>query len=360
MPGSVVCPSCGLKIDDVDGVCAVCGFTVRSATPAGGVAPFDAAVDSAADAAVDGPAAAPDARRGPAGWAPQAPSPPAGIGAPPPVSPPPSQISVDGLEVRWSNRLPRRPARAAATAAVPVASADAARVAAGGSTSASSRASAGRSASPVSPAAARGLSGAPATAARGSAGAASVSAHVLDASSRIAGRGCERRARAAGRGRASGGQGPRAPARADARAGRSGECPHAGSTRCWAPTFARTRRSRGRGRATLRAMRRRRPHSLGGRRRAPRPSPSRRGGAAARRPRPSLRRSGRRRAAARSSAEGGPGDRRPRAVLRGSDRLHGLRSSVSRARFTARRWRSCRYRRRCPATSRPCRRSSPG
>lgn len=158
MSGSVVCPSCGHEIDDADGVCAVCGFAVRLGAATRARAAVDAALDSAADTAVDGPTLSLVRRRGPAGWAPQAPSPPARISAPDAVSPPPSQISVDGLEVHWSSRFLRRPVRSAAAAAV--AAAGVARVSAGGSTSAASRVAAGRPAS-----AARELPGAVAEAA---------------------------------------------------------------------------------------------------------------------------------------------------------------------------------------------------
>ena len=156
MPEPVGCPSCGHMIDDADGVCAVCGFTVRASA----AAPVDTAVDAAADVAVDGSAGSTAERRGPAGWAPQAPSRPPRISAPAPVGPPPSQISVDGLGLRWSSRLPRRPVRAAAAAAAAVAVAGGASVSAGGSTSAPARLAAGRSAPAATQGAARRSPGA--------------------------------------------------------------------------------------------------------------------------------------------------------------------------------------------------------
>ena len=157
MPEPVGCPSCGHMIDDADGVCAVCGFTVRAERRHGGRR------CRRRRGRPGRPVRRPE--EGAAGWAPQAPSRPPRISAPAPVAPPPSQISVDGLGLRWSSRLPRRPVRAAAAAAAAVAVAGGASVSAGGLDVAPACLAAGRSAPAATQGAARRSPGAVAHAA---------------------------------------------------------------------------------------------------------------------------------------------------------------------------------------------------
>ena len=114
MPDTSRCPSCGGRIDAAASVCAACGFAVRGGmvrrgAPAGTATDtVFASIDGAVDGAVDG--------RGSGGWAPAAPSPPSRVSAPSTVTPPPSQVSVDGLTGSWSGRFTTRSVRAATTA----------------------------------------------------------------------------------------------------------------------------------------------------------------------------------------------------------------------------------------------------
>ncbi len=96
-------PSCGGILPAVGTACPACGFTVWPAD--GGVA--GGAVDAVVDEPVD---------RASGGWAAAPPSPPLGpaslssITPPLAVDLPPSQVSVDGLDIHWSSGFPRRAA----------------------------------------------------------------------------------------------------------------------------------------------------------------------------------------------------------------------------------------------------------
>ena len=255
MPEPVGCPSCGHMIDDADGVCAVCGFTVRRSA----ATPVDAAVDAAADVAVDGSAG----------------STAEGGGRPAGRRRRPAGRPASALPLRSARRLRRSPSMGSDYA--------------------------GRAAFRDGPCGRppRLPRRWPSPAARAS----------RRGARRLLPRACRRvvprprprkgRRALAGRGRARGGQGPRASARALSRTAGRVTVP-AGFDQVLGSDFRVDSAISGAGpRDAPPAVTRHHPRRPAGPRRAPRPSPSPRGGAAARRSRPRRRPARRRRAAAR-------------------------------------------------------------